>query len=54
MGYTNGVVLNFSQRAKPATLLMAESFNGGFRAGRLNAHRSLSLEDAQEKIDAFR
>lgn len=51
---TNGVVLDFSRRGKPTDHAMIESFNGRFRADCLNAHWFLSLEDAQQKIDAFR
>jgi putative transposase len=40
VAYTNGVILDFSRR--------------GFREECLNVHWFASLEDAQQKIDAFR
>lgn len=52
--YTHGVILDFSRRGKPTDNAMIESFNGRFRADCLNAHWFTSLEDAQQKIDAFR
>jgi putative transposase len=52
--YTNGVILDFSRRGKPTDNAMIESFNGRLRADCLNAHWFTSLEDAQQKIDAFR
>src|SRR5215210_1859012 len=52
--YTNGVVLDFSRRGKPTDNAMIESFNGRYRADCLTAHWFSSLEDAQQKIDAFR
>ncbi len=52
--YTNGVVLDFSRRGKPTDNATIESFNGRFREECLNVHWFASLEDAQQKIDAFR
>lgn len=52
--YTNGVILDFSRRGKPTDNAMIESFNGRFREDCLNVHWFASLEDAQQKIDAFR
>ena len=52
--YTNGVILDFSRRGKPTDNAAIESFNGRFREECLNVHWFESLEDAQEKIDAFR
>ena len=52
--YTNGVILDFSRRGKPTDNPTIESFNGRFREGCLNVHEFASLEDALQKIDAFR
>ena len=52
--YTNGVILDFSRRGKPTDNATIESFNGRFREEYLNVHWFASLEDAQQKIDAFR
>ena len=52
--YTNGVILDFSRRGKPTDNAAIESFNGRFREECLNVHWFHSLEDAQQKIDAFR
>jgi putative transposase len=52
--YTNGVALDFSRRGKPTDNATIESFNGRFREECLNVHWFASLEDAQQKIDAFR
>jgi len=52
--YTNGVILDFSRRGKPTDNATIESFNGRFREECLNVHWFASLDDAQQKIDAFR
>ena len=52
--YTNGVILDFSRRGKPTDNAAIESFNGRFRDECLNIHRFASMDDAKEKIDAFR
>lgn len=52
--YTNGVILDFSRRGKPTDNAAIESFNGRFREECLNVHWFASMEDAQQKIDAFR
>ena len=52
--YTNQVILDFSRRGKPTDNAMIESFNGRFREECLNIHWFASLEDAEQKIDAFR
>ena len=51
---TNAVILDFSRRGKPTDNAPIESFNGRFREECLNIHWFMSLEDAQQKIDAFR
>ena len=48
------VILDFSRRGKPTDNAAIESFNGRFREECLNVHWFQSLEDAQQKIDAFR
>ncbi|WP_460945752.1 IS3 family transposase [Spirosoma daeguense] len=52
--YDNGVTLDFSRPGKPTDNPFIESFNGSFRDECLNAHWFLSLEDAREKIEAWR
>src|SRR5882672_384633 len=52
--YTNQVILDFSRRGKPTDNATIESFNGRFRDECLNVHWFASLDDAQQKIDAFR
>jgi transposase InsO family protein len=47
-------ILDFSRRGKPTDNATIESFNGRFREECLNVHWFASLEDAQQKIDAFR
>ena len=52
--YDNGVVMDYSRPGKPTDNPFIESFNGSFRDECLNAHWFLSLEDAAEKIEAWR
>jgi putative transposase len=52
--YTHGVMLDLSRRGKPTDNAAIESFNGRFREGCLNVHGFTSIDDAQQKIDAFR
>lgn len=52
--YSNGVKLDFSRRGKPTDNAIIESFDGRFREECLNAHWFHSLDDAKEKIDAWR
>ncbi len=52
--YENGVVLDFSRPGKPVDNAFIESFNGSFRDECLNANWFLSLDDAWEKIEAWR
>ncbi len=47
-------VLDFSRPGKPTDNAFIESFNGKFRAECLNAHWFMSLEDAREKMEAWR
>jgi len=52
--YFNGVKLAFSRPGKPTDNALIEAFNSRFRQECLNQHWFLSLEDAQEKVDAWR
>lgn len=52
--YENGVTLDFSRPGKPTDNPYIESFNGSFRDECLNLNWFLSLEDAREKIEAWR
>ena len=52
--YENSVTLDFSRPGKPTDNPHIESFNGSFRDECLNLNWFLSLEDAREKIEAWR
>lgn len=52
--YENKVILDYSRPGKPTDNPFIESFNGSFRDECLNTNWFLSLEDAKEKIDAWR
>jgi len=52
--YWNHVTLDFSRPGKPADNAYIESFNGRFRQECLNEHWFLSLDDAREKVEAWR
>jgi putative transposase len=52
--YDNKVILDFSRPGKPTDNPFIESFNGKFRDECLSVNWFLSLEDAQEKIEAWR
>jgi putative transposase len=52
--YENGVTLDFSRPGKPTDNAFIESFNGSFRDECLNVNWFLSLDDAKEKITAFK
>jgi putative transposase len=52
--YENQVTMDYSRPGKPTDNPFVESFNGSFRDECLNAHWFLSLEDAKEKIEAWR
>ncbi len=52
--YENGVILDISRPGKPTDNPFIESFNGSLRDACLNVHWSLSLDDAQEKIEHWR
>jgi putative transposase len=52
--YENNVTLDFSRPGKPTDNPFIESFNGSFRDECLNVNWFLSLEDAIQKIEAFK
>ena len=52
--YDNQVTLDFSRPGKPTDNPFIESFNGSLRDECLNINWFLSLEDAQQKIEAWR
>jgi len=52
--YENKVTMDYSRPGKPTDNPFVESFNGSLRDECLNAHWFLSLEDASEKIEAWR
>jgi len=52
--YENKVTMDYSRPGKPTDNPFVESFNGSLRDECLNAHWFLSLEDATEKIEAWR
>ena len=52
--YAQGVTLDFSRPGKPTDNVFIESFNGRVRSEWLNENWFLSLEDAREKIEAWR
>jgi len=52
--YTHQVQMDFNRRGKPTDNATVESFNGKFREECLNAHWFESIDDAKEKIDAWR
>ena len=52
--YLNGVELDFIRPGKPTENGLIESFNGRVREECLNENWFLSIEDAREKIEAWR
>jgi len=52
--YQRGVTLDFFRPGKPTDNAFIEAFNSKLRSECLNAHWFLSLEDACEKLDAWR
>ena len=52
--YEHNIVLDFSRPGKPVDNAYIESFNGSFRDECLNINWFLSIEDAREKIEAWR
>ena len=52
--YLNGVELDFSRPGKPTDNAFIEAFNGRLREECLNESWFLSLEDARDKVEAWR
>src|SRR5262249_48198027 len=52
--HLNGVTLDFSRPGKPTDNGFIESFNGRLREECLNQYYFTSLEDAREKLEAWR
>jgi putative transposase len=52
--YQNGVKIDFSRPGKPTDNAYIESFNGTLRAECLDTHWSGTLEEAKERIEAWR
>lgn len=52
--YLNGVELDFSRPGKPTDNAFIEAFNARLRAECLNENWFLSLEDARDKVEAWR
>ena len=52
--YWNHVHLDFSRPGKPTDNALVEAFNSRFRQECLNQHWFLSLDDARQKIEAWR
>jgi len=52
--YEHGVKLSFSRPGKPTDNAFIESFNGSFRDECLNVNWFMSLDDARQKIEAWR
>jgi putative transposase len=52
--YENKVILDYSRPGKPTDNPFIESFNGSFRDECLNVNWFLSMDDATEKIEAWR
>lgn len=52
--YQCHVTLDFSRPGKPTDNAFIEAFNGRFRAECLNSHWFMCLEDAAEKLEAWR
>jgi putative transposase len=52
--YQRGVILDFSRPGQPTDNAFIEAFNSKLRSECLNAHWFMSLEDACEKLEAWR
>ena len=52
--YAHDMVMDFSRSGKPTDNAYIESFNGSFRAECPNTHWFMSLDDAREKLEAWR
>jgi putative transposase len=52
--YENNVILDFSRPGKTSHIPYIKSFNGSFRDECLNVNWFISLEDAENKFEAWR
>lgn len=52
--YRHGIQLDFIRPGRPTENGMIESFNGRLRDGCLNVHEFMSIDDAREKLEAWR
>ena len=52
--YENRVILDYSRPGKPTDNPFIESFNGAFRDECLNTNWFLSLDDSDQKIQAWK
>ena len=52
--YENDVTLDFSRPGKATDNVLIESFNGSFRDECLNTNWFLALDDARQKVEAWR
>src|SRR4030042_3376678 len=52
--YQNNIKLEFSRPGKPVDNAFIQSFNGSLRDECLNTNWFLSIEDAQDKLEAWR
>lgn len=52
--YHHGVQIDFSRHGRPTDKCFVESFNGSFRDECSNMHWFDSMQDAKEKIEAWR
>jgi putative transposase len=52
--YTNGVTIDFSRPGRPTDNAYAESFNAIVRLECLGQHWFMALDDAREKVEAWR
>lgn len=52
--YARGVTLDFSRPGKPTDNAYIEAFNSSFRQECLNTHWFMSLDDARDKLEAWR
>ena len=52
--YQNAAKIDFSRPGKPTDNAFVESFNGTFRAERLDTHWFLDLKEAKQLIEAWR
>ena len=52
--YQNNIKLEFSRPGKPVDNAFIESFNGSLRDECLNTNWFISIEDAQDKLEAWK